>query len=279
MNTNPRETRKLFRKLGTCSQLLCHILNREFGRRMEPEERATDPLAGGILRRGYQCGMLWGSTLAVGTEAFRRSEDRDQAIAMAIEASRHILGSFVARTGSASCREITGCDFDSRISTALYLITGKFRTCFRLAEQWAPEALAAAEEGLAASPAVSRDNAASCTSEVVRRMGATDEQIVMVAGFAGGIGLSGNACGALAAAIWLGTLAWGREHPGKSGYANSYAKAILEAFRNATGGEFLCHRIAGRRFESVADHTGFLREGGCKNVIDSLARSTDLARG
>ena len=34
-------------------------------------------------------------------------------------------------------------------------------------------------------------------------MGATDEQMVTVAGFAGGMGLSGKACGALAAAVWM----------------------------------------------------------------------------
>ncbi len=34
-------------------------------------------------------------------------------------------------------------------------------------------------------------------------MGADDEQMAMVAGFAGGLGLSGNACGALAASIWM----------------------------------------------------------------------------
>ena len=38
----------------------------------------------------------------------------------------------------------------------------------------------------------------SCASEVAAKMGASDEEMVMVAGFAGGLGLSGNACGALA---------------------------------------------------------------------------------
>ena len=33
-------------------------------------------------------------------------------------------------------------------------------------------------------------------------MGGSEEEIAMVAGFAGGLGLSGNGCGALSAAIW-----------------------------------------------------------------------------
>jgi hypothetical protein len=48
-------------------------------------------------------------------------------------------------------------------------------------------------------------------------MGASDEEMVLVAGFAGGMGLSDNACGALGAAIWMNTLAWNRE----AGYKKS----------------------------------------------------------
>ena len=45
--------------------------------------------------------------------------------------------------------------------------------------------------------------ALSCASEVVKKMGGSNEEIVIAAGFAGGFGLSGNACGALGAAIWM----------------------------------------------------------------------------
>jgi len=58
MKAIKNDTKKLFLKKGTCSQTFFHILNREFGHIKETEERATDPLAGGIMQLGYQCGML-----------------------------------------------------------------------------------------------------------------------------------------------------------------------------------------------------------------------------
>ncbi len=46
--TIKRDTKKVFRKLGTCSRTFFYILNREFGYLKETEEYAADPLAGGI---------------------------------------------------------------------------------------------------------------------------------------------------------------------------------------------------------------------------------------
>jgi hypothetical protein len=43
-------------------------MNRAFGELREPEERALDPLSGGIIQQGYQCGMLWGASLGAGAE-------------------------------------------------------------------------------------------------------------------------------------------------------------------------------------------------------------------
>jgi hypothetical protein len=106
-------------------------------------------------------------------------------------------------------------------------------------------------------------------------MGANDEEMVMVAGFAGGIGLSGNACGALGAAIWMKNLEWCRKHPGEplSYYDNPNVDEKLEAFFNVTGSEILCQRISGQCFKTISDHTEFLKNGGCSKLINALARS------
>jgi hypothetical protein len=265
----------VFRKKGTCSQALCFLLDREFGCLKENEERATDPLAGGIWRRGEQCGMLWGSVTAAGAEAFRRHAGRDRAIGAAMAASQRIVESFTKRAGSADCREITGCDWTSGWSIAKHMLTGRVFRCFALAEQWAPEAIRAAEEGLAGDMAGLPQRPLSCASEVARKMGASDEEMALVAGFAGGIGLSGKACGALGAAIWIKTLSWCREHPGKTPpfFANQGVKSTLKAFDDAMGSAMLCQQITGRRFSSVAEHTEFIQDGGCDILIDLLARS------
>jgi hypothetical protein len=240
---------------------------------MEIEERAADPLAGGIMQLGQQCGMLWGAALAVGAEAFRRRDDRGQAIALAITATQEVLESFVNRTKSADCRVITGCDWTSKLGMAKYFFSGKFLTCFNLAENWAPEAIQSATEGLSHRQTDGQQQPISCASEVAKKMGASDEEIVMVAGFAGGIGLSGNACGALGATIWMNTLAWCREHPGKAAFRKSNAEGAIKAFTGATNNEFLCHKISGQRFKTIDEHTEFIRTGGCNTLINVLARS------
>lgn len=263
----------MFRRLGTCSRTFCHVLNRGFGSPSELEERAADPLAGGIMGHGHQCGMLWGSALATGAEAHRRCEDRDRAIGLAITATQHLMKSFVERAKSIDCRDVTGCDMTRRLSMARYLLSGRFRYCFDLAEQWAPEAIRSATGGLTDGETGSPCMSMSCASEVARRMGASDTQMVMVAGFAGGLGLSGDACGALGAAIWMKSLAWCRDHPGRSAYTNPEAKRLLEAFRGATGQQMLCSTITGQRFVTIDEHTEYVRSGGCDELIELLARS------
>ncbi len=268
-----KDIKKVFWKLGACSHTLFYILNREFGYPLEAEERASDPLAGGINQQGYQCGMLWGAALATGAEAFRRSENHDQAIGMAITAAQYLLASFVNRTRSADCADITSCDFSSKLSMAKYMLTGRFLSCFDLAQKWAPEAVRAATEGLSHQQATSQPPI-SCASEIAKKMGASDEQVVMVAGFAGGLGLSGNACGALSAAIWMNVLAALRENNSrKPAYPDPIAARILESFYRATDYEILCHKISGRCFKTIDEHTEYIKNGGCDKLMSVLAQS------
>jgi uncharacterized membrane protein (UPF0136 family) len=275
LNAIKNDAKKVFLKKGTCSQTFCYLLNREFGFLKENEERATDPLAGGIMQRGHQCGMLWGSTLAVGAESYRRHKNRDQAIAIAITATQHLVESFSKRAKTVNCREITGCDWTSIFSIAKYLLTGKLFTCFNLAAKWAPEAIQAAAEGLSREKTDLPQMPINCASEVAQKMGAGDEEMVMVAGFAGGIGLSGNGCGALSAALWMNTLAWCKKHPGKSPpyFNNPNTKNILKAFYGATDSEILCHKITRECFKTLDDHTEFIKNNGCDKLINTLARS------
>ena len=272
--------KKVFWKKGMCSNTFCYLVNREFGHTRENEERASDPLAGGIIGKGHQCGMLWGATLAVGAESFRRHSDRNQAIAHAMIATQHVVESFTKRTKSVNSRDITGCDLTSPFGMMKFglktILRGYLNSpCFNLAEKWGPEAIQSAKKGLShEQPDVSRLTA-SCASEVAKRMGASDEEMVMVAGFAGGIGLSGNACGALGAAIWINTLAWCKNHPGKSPpyFNNPDVKKTLMAFSYATDSEMLCQKICGRNFKTLNDHTEFVKKGGCDKLIDVLAQS------
>ena len=49
------------------------------------------------------------------------------------------------------------------------------------------------------------------------------------------------------------------------------ADTIDRFLKNASDFEFECSAIVGRRFENVSDHAGYLRDGGCSEILDVLA--------
>lgn len=273
----PNDTKKLFRQCGTCSQTFGHLVDREYGAPAEDYERALSRLAGGIANRGHQCGMLWGAAMAIGAEAGRRFGDPDDAIAVALTTTQQVLASFRNRTGTVDCRDITGRQLDTLRGLAGMMVDTLRKgmnqsTCFELAEAWTPELLEAAEDGLQ-FPAWHTRTPRSCASQVVFAMGGSTQEAVAVAGFAGGLGLSGNTCGALAAAVWMQGLQWVRTHSGKTPgpWTNTGDKRTLQVFDEKTGGAHRCAEICGRRFDSVDDHSTFVEQGGCSNLIDALA--------
>ena len=269
----PQSTKWVFLKKGTCSRTFFYILNRDFDHPKELEERAIDPLAGGILQQGYQCGMLWGASMAVGAESFRKSDNIDQAIGLAIQATQYIMESFLSRAKSIDCEEITSCDWSSKISMAKYFATGKFVTCYKLADKWAPEAIQAAIDGLSNEQTDLPKIPISCASEVVRNMGGSEEEMVMVAGFAGGLGLSGSGCGALSAAIWKTILELIKKDSWKPSFSDPVSENILNKFYEATDYKMECHNICGIRFKTIDEHTKYIRSGGCDKLINILAQS------
>ena len=279
--TVPADVKKTFAKCGACSHTFFYLLNREFGYPKENEERAADPLAGGLMNKQHQCGMLWGASLAASAESFRRYKNRDQAILAAINATQHLVASFSKRAKSVNCRDVIGCEISDTLDIAKFMLKSlpgglNNMVCMNLAEKWAPEAIQAAKEGLAdTQPALSQPPLC-CACEVAKRIGASDEEMVTVAGFSGGLGLGGNACGALSAALWLNTLAFCRENPGKSGYLNPNSEEILKTFFEATGSEILCHKITGKYFKTIGEHTEFIKNGGCEKLIDVLANKYQM---
>jgi hypothetical protein len=106
----------------------------------------------------------------------------------------------------------------------------------------------------------------SCSALVARRLGASDLHEVMAAGFAGGVGLSGGACGALAAAIWLDAMGGGTYRA-----LEARATRIVERFLQASGHAFECSEIVGRSFADVPDHAAHLRGGGCARILEALS--------
>jgi len=257
---------------GTCSQTLFCVLDRAFEHPLRAEERASDPLAGGIVQHGYQCGMIWGSTLAAGAEAHRRFGTGPQAEARAILAAQRIVESFRAQNDETNCLEITGIDESSSAlqMTTHFLLKGGTIDCFRMAARYAPVAFREVNTALSEEPAEAPAAPVSCSAMLARRMGASDMHAVMAAGLAGGIGLSGGACGALGAAIWIAGMK-ALEEGRKVEFKSKSALDTIDRFVECTDYEFECSTIVGRKFESVADHARHLCQGGCSKIIDVLA--------
>jgi hypothetical protein len=274
----PNDTKEIFRHCGACSQTFAHLLNRRYGHRDSFHEKALYPLAGGIFREGHQCGMIWGAALATGAEAFRRAENLHEAEAMALSAAKELVASFEDREHTIECKEITGVEMNRFFGLLKFMVKSMWKgmdknPCFVLAENWTPEAITAAEVGLnkhreGDAPAY------NCAALTVKNMGGTDEEAAMVAGFAGGIGLSGKGCGALAAGIWMITMDWLRKNPDATPPMFRFPEVsqLIEGFKEQTGGKMRCEEICGRKFDSAEEHSDFLENGGCRSLLSWLSQ-------
>jgi hypothetical protein len=265
------KAKRIFLTKGTCSNTFFYLLNREFGHPKPHEERAIDPMAGGILQAGYQCGMLWGASMALGAEAYRRFNDTEKATAATIRATQHIMKSFKNRTKCIDCGDFTKTDFKNKWSLAKYMFSGKFYSCFKLAEQWAPEAIIAAHEGLSLDDYELKNPVLSCAAETIRKIGGSEEEAIMVAGLAGGLGLSGDGCGALVATIWKTILELVKNNEWKSTLQDPDSNQVLNRFFEVSDYKMECSDICGKKFNSIDEHSEFLQNGGCKKIIDQLA--------
>ncbi len=272
------DTKKVFWKKGTCSQTYFYILNREFGHLKGDEEKASDPLSGGLMQQGYQCGMLWGASMAVSAEAFRRCNGNEQTINKAVTATQYILESFPKTAKCVNCREITKCNLASPLGMAKLLfktiLSGFVHSkCFNLSKKWATKAIEAAKDGLSQEVNDSKQAQVSCASELIKKMGGNEEQTAMVSGLAGGMGLSGNACGALGAAIWFKTLEDNNERTGRAPLYSPKAKKALKIFLRETDSKILCSDLCGRNFKDINEHTEFIKNGGCEKIINILTEA------
>ena len=271
MELKDKNIKKIFRKKGACSHTGFYLLNEEFGNNKPNEEHATDPFGGGVVQQGHQCGFLWGTSMAVATEAYNRYPNKSVATEIAIKATRHIMDSFKDQTGVHNCREFTKSNFTKPLGLVKYLITGKAFACFNLAQKWIPEAYEAAKEGLEISGNEKDFEMTSCASEVVKKMSGSDEEQLMVAGFAGGLGLSGNACGALSAAIWKTILDLVRKGEWKYTLKDKDSKEVMNRFFEETKNKTTCQEITGCRFKDTKEHSEFIQNGGCSQLINTLA--------
>ena len=250
---------------------MINVLDRAYEHPLPLEEGASMPFAGGIMQNGHQCGMVWGGALAAGAEAYRLHGPGPKAETAAIIAAQRLLEAFRASNKGINCLEITGTDLKSAMQLIKYFFfKGGVIGCFRMAARSAPVVFNAIDAALFEEPVQVPSPPVSCTAILAGKMGASDRQTVMAAGFAGGIGLCGGACGALGAAIWIIGM-----KSRDAGVSNkdllSRVSDMMDRFAEIADYEFECSEIVGRKFEDVDNHAGYLRDGGCSELIEVLA--------
>jgi len=250
------------------------VVDASFNHPLNLEEQATAPLAGGILGYGYQCGMLWGAALAAGAHTYHLLGAGSQAECMAIIATQRSVKSFHTHAkNEINCLEITHLNLQGKIQplpVLKFIITGGPIACFRMAADYAPEVYLDINLALSENLVEAPTRPVSCASMLAEKMGASEMHTVMAAGFAGGIGLSGGACGALGTAIWIIGMN-GRKELVDDKVINSRITDSIERFLNSSDYEFECSKIVGRKFENLHDHADYLQAGGCAKIIATLA--------
>jgi hypothetical protein len=196
---------------------------------------------------------------------------------VAVGAAQRLVESFRARNKHIDCSDITDVVWKPSSKRQLALDVFKFFIkggpigCFRMAAKYAPEAFSEIKTVLSEEHFEAPSPPVSCAAMLAQKMGETDMHTVMTAGFAGGIGFSGGACGALRAAIWILGMNISTEGDDKVVFQNPRAEEVIERFLKSTDYEFECSEIVGRKFENIGDHADYLREGGCSEVIEALA--------
>jgi hypothetical protein len=208
--------------------------------------------------------------MAMGAEAYRRSGDPGLAASVALESSKKILDSFTGRVGTIECEEITKVTWGSKGSIAKYMITGRAINCFNMAAKWATEAVQTAQHEMEGKTNGHKP-IRCCACEVIRKMGGSEQDMAMVAGFSGGLGLSGSGCGALAAVMWYKALTKVKDKTYKYSTNDPVMQALINTFYEASDYEMECHKITGRKFRNAEEHSDFVENGGCAGLIDTLA--------
>ena len=155
------------------------VVDRSFDHPLKLKEEAVMPLAGGIMQYGYQCGMLWGATLAAGAQAYRLLGPGPQAETGALVAAQRLVASFQAGHNHINCFEITEVEW--KPSSKRRLVTQVFKFfikggpigCFGMAARYAPAAFDEINTALSEEYIEAPAPPASCAAMLAQKMGAS----------------------------------------------------------------------------------------------------------
>lgn len=272
-----------------CSEASVTIQNRGFGIDEPAYEQAIHAFSGGFMHQGHACGILTGAVLAAGFAARARFGDDEISTGAALHAAIQLAKAFPEITSSVNCREMIEMPLIKLSDVLRYVQQGKGRKCGRIHLEWAPQVQKMIDASLGEfGDRQQSGSCANCAVQTLRELGPavgmkmTDT--ALVAGFAGGVGLCGNVCGALA----VGVFAMSAGHQLSRGQKkrDSRIRGLVEEltgsnYRGAATrlrrdfirqfGSDLCVDIIEQRFRDVEDHSMFMEQDGCEKVTKFVA--------
>lgn len=273
-----------------CSEASMTTQMRGFGIKEPAYEQAIHAFSGGFMHLGHACGLLTGAALAAGFLSRARFDDDEIMFAATLYATMQLSKALPELAGSVNCREITK-ELLSKLSGRLrYVLRGKGRMCGRLHLRWAPQAQELIDTALTEfSESGPVRGCANCAVQTMRKMvssvGMREEDSILVAGLAGGVGLLGNVCGALAAGVFaMSSARCLCKDAGKrdSRIRGSFQELVGSSYRGSPNqlrlafvdrfGSELCIQILNRQFQDIVDHSTFVEQGGCQEVIEFVAK-------
>ena len=285
-----RETAKYWwLRCVACSEASMTTQMRGFGYKEPVYEQAIHPFSGGFMHQGHATGLLTGAVMAAGFVVRERFSDDAIRSGATLHAAIHLAKPFPKYSESVNCQEITGTDLTTLRGRFRYFKEGQGRTCGRLHLKWAPRAHHLIDTSLMeyweSKPEGSRANCAvRSMQELEARTGQNTGISTSIAGFAGGVGLSGNVCGALVAGVyWLAVIQQlGRKRKKRDSRIRGSVEELFGitywgdltrlrlAFVKQFGSE-LCIDIIGRHFNDAADHGLFVEQDGCMSITKFIA--------
>ncbi len=278
VNKLVKETKKVLTKTQNCC--LCHIvpIQSHYDVTETDLRKAVTGLAGGLNNNGSTCGAVFGGSinLALIQDATENQETSDVEL---IRAVGDYVSSFKDTFGSTKCRDITALNLRSRLGQLQLLLPWKKNKCMKQAEFGIKHVMTSDVP----SSETKDKSVDHCTSkvweEIKRKSGYEDKYLERMSRvFTGGIGLSGNACGALSALImYLGIkyrkLEIGINQSGssKSSYTRvrNTSNEVIEAFIDEFEG-IECQTITNEQFMNIDEFNDFRSNIGCERVYDFL---------
>jgi hypothetical protein len=252
-------------------------------------EQALHAFSGGFMHLGHACGLLTGAAMATGFLARARFDDDETRATAALYTTIQLTKAHPELTGSVNCQDITEIDLTNLKGRLRYLREGKGRMCGRLHLKWSPQAHELIDKTLTEFEGRRPDNAcANCVVKTMDKMvtstGIEAEDSVLFAGLAEGVGLLGNVCGALAAGVYALSISHYLEQEGKKrdsriqGSLHELSGARFRGpatqLRLAFVGRFdseLCIQITQQQFQDIENHSAFIEQGGCQEVIEFVS--------